>query len=245
MRYPVDVHIHTTASGHAFSTLQENARHAASLGLKLIACTDHAMAMPGGPGWIYFSALRMVPRVVEGIEVLRGVEANILDYAGKLDIETRFARRLDLVIASYHDVCIKPADAAENTRGLAAVMELGFVDIIGHPGNPIFPIDIPAFVKKARETDTLIEINNSSLGRSRKGSESNCLEIAREARRLGAKLILNSDAHISYDIGQLDQALALVDAAGVPAEQIMNTDPDKLKAYLSGKGKIKDLYGHA
>jgi histidinol phosphatase-like PHP family hydrolase len=79
MRYPVDDHIHTMASGHAFSTLQENARHAASLGLKLIACTDHAMAMPGGPGWIYFSALRMVAAGRRGIEVLRGVEANILD----------------------------------------------------------------------------------------------------------------------------------------------------------------------
>ncbi len=245
MRYPVDVHIHTVASGHAFSTLQENARHAASIGLKLIACTDHAMAMPGGPGWIYFSALRMVPRLIEGIEVLRGVEANILDFAGQLDIETRFARRLDLVIASYHDVCVAPGDIAQNTRGLAAVMELGFVDIIGHPGNPMFPIDIPAFVRKARETDTLIEINNSSLGRSRKGSEGNCLAIAREARRLGAKLILNSDAHICTDIGDLDQAQALVDAAGVPEEQIMNTDPDKLKAYLHGKGKIKDLYDHA
>ena len=49
MKYIIDTHTHTVASGHAYSTLIENAKAASAKGLKALAVTDHGVAMPGGP----------------------------------------------------------------------------------------------------------------------------------------------------------------------------------------------------
>lgn len=43
----VDSHTHTIASGHAYSTILENALAAKNKGLKLLCTTDHAPEMPG------------------------------------------------------------------------------------------------------------------------------------------------------------------------------------------------------
>lgn len=241
MKHTVDLHIHSLSSGHAYSTIEENARRATEIGLKMIAITDHSFAIPGGPQWIHFAALRMLPRNLHGVLLLRGIEANILDYQGTLDVEKPWIDTLDVVIASYHDIVINPATQKNHTEGMLAVMEHPFVDIIGHPGNPAFELDVKTFVKAARDHNKLIEINNSSFKGTRKGSYDNCLKIAKEAVRQGVGLVLNSDAHISVKVGQLSQAQALVDAAGVPKELIINRSPEAFKAYLFSKGKALDL----
>lgn len=43
----LDVHTHTIASGHAFSTLQEMAKAASDKGLKLLGITEHSSGIPG------------------------------------------------------------------------------------------------------------------------------------------------------------------------------------------------------
>lgn len=47
MKTLLDVHTHTVASGHAFSTLQEMAAAASEKGLKLLGITEHAPAYRG------------------------------------------------------------------------------------------------------------------------------------------------------------------------------------------------------
>ena len=54
-KYKIDTHTHTVSSGHAYSTVTENAKYAASIGLEIIGMTDHAPKMPGSTGLFYFS----------------------------------------------------------------------------------------------------------------------------------------------------------------------------------------------
>ena len=42
-------------------------------------------------------------------------------------------------------------------------MDNPYVNIIGHPENGSVPINFEAIVEKAKNTNTLIEVNNSSL----------------------------------------------------------------------------------
>ena len=53
-RYKIDTHTHTVSSGHAYSTVTENAKYAASIGLEIIGMTDHAPKMPGSCGYLHF-----------------------------------------------------------------------------------------------------------------------------------------------------------------------------------------------
>ena len=80
--------------------------------------------------------------------------------------------------------------------------------IISHPGNPRYPIDIPA-VAAAAKYEVALELNNSSFTHSRKGSEANCRTIAAAVRDAGGWLALGSDSHVAFRWVTLSTASAL------------------------------------
>lgn len=232
MNLKVDTHVHTVASGHAYSTLLEIVQAAKDKGMKLIAITDHGPAMPGGPHLYHFGNLRVIPRRINGVEILKGVEANILDYQGALDIPEAYLIKLEIVLAGMHTFCYPGGTIEENTQAMIKVMDNPLVDVIVHPGNPEFPIDACRIIECAMDKKVAIEINNSSLIGSRRGSVGNCQQIAKLIAEKGAKIVLGSDSHIAMDVGRLGDAAAMIKEAGVREEQIINITPDKLKAYL-------------
>ena len=85
MKIELDMHTHTLASGHAFSTIQEMAKAGAEKGLKLLGITEHTPGIPGTCDPIYFRNLHVVPRQMYGIELMLGAEINILDDKGNID----------------------------------------------------------------------------------------------------------------------------------------------------------------
>ena len=240
MKYNLDVHTHTIASGHAYTTLLENIKEASEIGLKLLGTSDHGPAMPGGPHLFYFSNMGVMPRELYGVTLLYGCEVNILDGYGKLDIPERILKRLDYVIVSLHDVCIKPGTRDENTRALLRAMDNPLVDIIGHSGNTAFPISEEEIVKKAKKNNILIEINNGSFV-SRSGSEENCKIMAMLCKEYGVNVILGSDAHTCFQIGKFPKAENIIRAVDMPEELIMNTNSNKLIDFLKNKGKLSNL----
>ena len=96
MKILLDVHTHTVASGHAFSTLQEMVRTAADKGLQILGITEHTGGIPGTCSPIYFRNLPVVPRLMYGVELLLGAEINIVDYEGSLDLEEEYFKFLDI-----------------------------------------------------------------------------------------------------------------------------------------------------
>ena len=102
MKYVLDVHTHTIASGHAYNTIKEMAQSASEKGLELLGITEHAMKMPGTCHSFYFANLKMLERKMFGVEMLFGVELNILNQDGKVDMEENLLKKMDIVI----EVCI-------------------------------------------------------------------------------------------------------------------------------------------
>ena len=238
MKLVADLHVHTVSSGHAYSTVTENARAASDKGLELLAITDHGPAMPGGTHPYHFSNMRILPRSLFGVEILRGVEANIIDSEGNIDLADRFLKHLDIVLAGFHFDCYKPGSVEENTRTMINTIAGGNVDIIVHPGNPGFKINPELVVKAAKAHNVLLEINNTSLaGASRKGSRENCTLLARTAARLDTKVSLGSDAHFSTAVGELSAAAQLAESAGLGAHQVVNTSAALIKDFLRARGR--------
>lgn len=228
----VDLHVHTVASGHAYSTLQEIATEAARKGLHGIGMTDHGPALPGGPHPYHFAALRFVPKSLAGVRILRGIEANIVGL-GELDLADDLLAQLDLVMAGFHEDCgYRSHDCSDNTAAVLRLMERRRARVITHPGNPVYPLDYEAVARKGAETGTALEINNASFSISRKGSSGNCLEIARLCARFGTPVALGSDAHFADGVGIFDDALATLAAAGVKPEQVVNRTLESTLAFL-------------
>lgn len=232
MKLEADLHLHTVSSGHAYSTIEEYVARAKKIGLKAIGITDHGPAMPGASHWYHFSNMRMIPQVLDGIRIYRGIEANVIDENGKLDFTGDDFTRLDIVMIAMHPRCGYENQGGEkNTEVLLKAMENPAVNVIAHPGNPKYPIKVSETVAAAKEKGILIEINNSSF-MSRVGSWDRCLAFAREVKRQNWKVVLGTDSHISTMLGVFDEALKLVKEAGLSEEQVVNTSLEKIERCL-------------
>lgn len=234
-----DLHNHTVASGHAYSTIEEIADRAGKVGLELVGISDHGPAMPGGPHLYHFGNRLAVPEKVHGVELLFGVEANIISTQGELDLPSSILSGLDFVAAGLHPATgYEGENKADNTKALIAAMENPELHFIVHPGNPRFPIDMEAVAQAAVRTGVALELNNSSLTVCRLGSEGTCFELAKRMAQLGGKVILGSDSHISSNVGNLDAALDLAKRAGLGAEQILNTSREILEQHLAARRRL-------
>jgi len=238
MRILADLHVHTLASGHAYSTIGEIAAAAAAKQLELVAITDHGPAMPGGPHEYYFGNLRVLPAEIAGVTILRGAEVNILDELGRLDLQEAYLKELDIVLVGLHNVCAEVLCRERNTRALVNALHNPYVDIVVHPGNPDFPIVLEEVVCAAKKLGKALEINNSSF-LVRQGSNESCLEIAQLARQHDLLISISSDAHCAADVGKLERALALALQAGVPENNILNLNAERVKRFLAGRGKAR------
>lgn len=240
MKIELDVHTHTIASGHAFSTIQEMAQAAADKGLKLLGITEHSPGIPGSCAPIYFRNLYIVPRNMYGIELMLGAEINILDTEGNLDFDEHYLNMLDIRIAGIHSLCYTPGTLEENTQGMINAIANPYIHIISHPGDGTAKLLFEPIVQAAKEHHTLLEINNSSLRPSRHKVEArpNNLEILRLCKQYEVPVILGSDAHISFDIATYNFAMELVNEAEFPEELIINTDVKKFKEYLNMNNQV-------
>ena len=242
MRIVADLHNHTISSGHAYSTITEMAKAAADKGLEMIAMTDHGPKMPGAPHLYHFGNLVSVPDEIHGVEILRGVEANITDREGNIDIPQYFQRNLDIILGGFHYLCYEPGSIEENTQAAINAMVNSKIDVLVHPGNPEFLVDPDKVVRAAKENNVLIEINNSSLlGGSRKGSYDNCLVFAEAIVKHKWKVSLGSDAHISFEVGNFTKVLSLIEKAHLKEDNILNTDINKIKRFLQSRGRKRFL----
>lgn len=234
MRIQVDLHVHTVASGHAFSTIAEIARQASLRGLRAVGISDHGPAIPGAPHAIYFGAMRFLPRRMEGVRVLRGVEANIMGSKGELDLPDELLERLDYAMIGFHEGCgLKSASPAKNTTTLIAAMQHPNVRVVTHPGNPAFPLDLDAAVQAAKSLGVALELNNASFSQARRGSAEVCFQIASRVASAGGPIALGSDAHVATQVGQVDDAWDVAVRAGIRPEQVVNRTYESAARFLS------------
>lgn len=237
MKFVLDTHTHSIASGHAYSTIYEMVHAAREKGLELLGISEHAPKMPGTCNEIYFSNLKIFPKVLEGVELLFGVEANITDYQGKIDISGETLGKLHYGIASMHTPCITPGSCKENTQAYLRVMENPGIHVIGHPDDSRFPVDYKELVKGAKETNTLLELNNTSLSPTsfRANAKENYREMLGLCASENVPIILNSDAHVGFDVGNFSYAEALLQEVDFPEELIANTSVEKYKQLIRRK----------
>ncbi|WP_137227141.1 phosphatase [Shewanella sp. MEBiC00475] len=243
MKFLVDTHAHTIASTHAYSTVHDYFSIAKEKGIKLFAITDHGPDMADAPHFWHFVNMRVLPRIVDGIGMLRGIEANIKNEEGDIDFFGDYLQQLDIVLAGFHEPVFPPSTKELHTRALINCIESGHVDIITHPGNPAYPIDINSVAKAAAKHNVALEINNSSFLTSRKGSLCNCTDIANAVKDAGGLLVMGSDSHVAFSLGEFEKSIEVIEAVDFPIERLLNRSPEALLSFLSTRGhSLSDEY---
>lgn len=234
-----DVHTHTVASTHGYSTVLENAAAAKSQGLELLAVTDHGPAMPDAPHPWHFHNYKILPREIDGVKMLYGVEANIIDEHGTLDMDETELAFCEWVVASYHTHCVKFARTPELvSQGYRGVCENPWVDVIGHPTTAMFPFDYEPILRLFKESGKLVELNESSL-QWKRGALENAKTVYALCKKYEIPIVLNTDAHYAGLIGKTPLAEQLLCDLDFPAHLIVNLEAARLTELAAQKRGIK------
>ncbi|MBR4200897.1 MAG: phosphatase [Oscillospiraceae bacterium] len=233
-----DLHTHTVASTHGYSTINENAAAAKARGMKLLAVTDHGPAMPDAPHLWHFHNYKVLPREIDGVAMLYGVEANIIDENGTLDMDAKELRFCEWVIASYHTQCVQfPRTPELVTQGYRKVCENPDVDVIGHPTTAFFPFEYEPVLKLFKEAGKLVEINESSL-RWKPGALENAKTVYALCKKHEIPIVLNTDAHYAGLIGKTPLASQLLLDLDFPKKLIVNLDAARIAELAAAKRGI-------
>lgn len=233
-----DLHCHSLASSHAYSTVMEMASEAAKAGLKAFALTDHAMAMPDSPHVWHFHNLPVIPQKIGGVTILRGVEANIKNFDGEIDMVGSDLKGIQWVVASCHLPVIKPGSVEENTNAyINAIKNNPAIDVIGHCTASRYPVDFEKIAKTCREYNVFVELNESSAQFKRSTAE-NCIEMLNACKKYQTPIVVNTDCHYAGIIGRTDLSQVLLEAADFPNGLIFNRDVRFILEYVSKKHNI-------
>ena len=247
IKIKTDTHTHTLASGHAYSTIEENLRAGKEQGLELVGITDHfsSFFVPSTDFacFGFFINKKALPEVWHGVRLLFGAEVDIIDLKGnlfghdlyipypnkngvKLTYEEGILNRLDYLIASVHykDFAAN-STVVENTELYIKALEHENVKILGHIVRSGLEFDIDEVVKAAKSLNKMIEINEASFGHGETVRE-RCLKVALACAKYGTKIAVNSDAHSSFEIGKYPNTENFLDEIDFPVELIGNRDAE-------------------
>ena len=248
-----DYHTHTTYSrhNHGKGTVLENASVAADKGLKQIAITDH------GFNHQFFGIRRKnIPQLQEdilnakeisGVDILLGVESNIISLDGDIDIKEEDYEFLDILLMGYHkavsattfkdkvllnwsnmfDKVFKPSRERinRNTTAFLKTLDKYPIDVITHL-NYGFETDSIAVAKMAKQKGVYVELNGKRIN----FTEEELLIMASE----GVKFILNSDAHRPECVGEVNNGMNMIYKLNIPLSQVVNID--KLPKFNKKRG---------
>ena len=237
-----DYHTHTIYS-HGTGNIEDNVKVAIEKGLKEIAICDH------GPGhFLYGVKKKNIPLMKEeilrlndkysndGINILLGVEANIISFDGIIDMDDELIEYTDILLLGYH-YGIVPSSFADgigfyiknpltkflglgkeksielNTLAFIKAINNYKIDFITHPGAKV-KLDIRELAKAAGKVGTALEIN------AKHGELS--IESIKIAMEEDVKFIVNSDAHTPEDVGNIEKSLERIKNANLTFDRIKN-----------------------
>ena len=230
--FNIDTHTHTLMSGHAYHTLNEMIDYAKMKNVHTLCITEHGPSIPGSCHEFYFSNYRVLKENEEfnnlGLNVLLGVELNILDEKGNLDLNLKdesIISQLDIIIASIHNCTFEGLDELYKTqKGIIKTIENPNVHIIGHPDDRDFDYD--EIVLAAKQYGKILELNNSSNNPNgfRKGAKERDLKMLELCKKHNVYISLGSDAHCKYDICNFKYILPILEEINFPKELIINSN---------------------
>jgi DNA polymerase (family X) len=227
------LHCHTTYSDGS-NSVEQVALACRAAGYSWVGITDHSQAAAYAGGLRPDDLARQSDEIdavnarLEGIRVLKGVEADILQ-DGRIDFDESVLARLDFVIASVHSRF--NMSEPEMTARMLAAMDNPYLTIIGHPTGRLllsrdpYGLDLDAVIEKAAATGVALEIN----------ADPHRLDldwrVLRRTRDHGVPVSIGADAHSLAGIKNVEFGVAVARKGWLGPEDVLNVRP--VEAFLA------------
>lgn len=229
-----DYHVHSTFSDDARSTLAENIAAAHRAGLRTVRLTDHVRA---ATAWVpeFVAAVAAEP-VPDGLTVLTGVEAKLLDVTGAVDTPADLVvgpGGVDAVVIGDHqfpgtDGPWSPEATRERlAAGLSADDALDLLieaSIRAMEGTPHAQLaHWFSILPKVGLAEEQLDASRLAAWAGAAAATGTIVEVnekwacpgphaVRALRAAGARIVASTDSHDAADVGRYDRVSAVLDA---------------------------------
>jgi DNA polymerase (family 10) len=222
-----DLHCHTTWSDGKASVLEMGVA-ARERGYEYLAICDHTVSVGAVPGLDADGVRRQGEAIAAANErlapfrLLRGTECDIRR-DGSLDLPEDVLAELDWVQASVHGG--QRGSREELTGRVLAALESPYVSALSHPTGrlinhrPPNAVDLEAVFARLAETGRAVEVNGLP---DRLDLRDEHVRLAREA---GVPIVVNTDAHSTRGLGNIELAVATARRGGARPADVFNTRP--------------------
>lgn len=233
-----DCHTHTTFS-HGKGSVLDNATAAKEKDIETIAITDH------GLNHIAFGLKRReierYKQEVEkakqetGVNVLVGIEANIIGYDGTIDIKQHELKHFEWIVMGYHRAVwaksfkefftlilknffgntfkASKKQIEKNTQAYINAVNKYKINVISHM-NYLMKVDCGRVAEACAKVGTLIELNGKKIDFSKEDVEA--------MLATDVKFIVDSDAHSKGRVGDVSVGLEFAKNYNIPLDRIVN-----------------------
>lgn len=230
--YNLDFHIHTIASGHAANTFDELCTYATEINMKYIAITDHGPSMDGAPHDGYFWMSKRLPKKIGDLNVLFGIEANINDANGTIDLSDELLEQQDIVIAGLHKrtpyVNMVENNQINNTKAIISAIESGKCNIISHPIVEYFNVYMKEITECAISNDVLLELNCQIFERMNDYLLDEYCKMVEIVSKHHGMVIMGSDTHYKNQLGDFSPILKYKQRLGLNDSILINQNVEEL-----------------
>jgi putative hydrolase len=233
-----DLHVHSLFSACGLHTFLELLEHGRRIGLRAMAITDHGRGVGGHLTSVFFE--RFQPPW-DDIKLFKGIELNILDEKGTVDVEWQVMPFADILLLGVHPNLAPNRSKKHYTDMVLAALEQNpFIDILSHPNDPMYPLDYGILAKRARETGMALELNNSKILYKRSTVEE-ALALVCACKEAGCAMAVNSDTHALLELGRDDEVRPLLAQAKFPEELIVNRTVETTERFIEGRRGLKRI----
>lgn len=222
-----DLHAHSKASD-GDDTLQDMALAAKKLGLHYLAITEHSRHLSVARGLDAEHLLKQCDEIdrlnaqLDGITLLKGIEVDILE-DGSLDLPDDVLARLDLVVGAVHSRF--ELSRAKQTERILRAMDHPHFTLLAHPSGRLieqrapYDVDMPSLIRHARQRGCFLELNAHP-------ERLDLLDTyCQQAKQEGVLISINSDAHSSFDFGNLRYGVGQARRGWLEKHNVLNTRP--------------------
>ena len=237
MRLTGDYHTHTNYT-HGIGSVEDNVKQAEKIGLKQIAITEHSYK-----GWNHIKPGDL-PKIKHDIEAIRdkynvdilyGIEVNLMSRNGDIDINDEELKDMDLVILGCHKqthvsfveklkfvlpnlIFKKPSkkQIERNTQAYLKAMDKHRINILAHLGYAGCKVDCEKLAIECAKRHIYIEFNGKRINFTKSDIE--------KMLKTDVQFIINSDAHHPLNVGRNHRAYNLIEKYKIPLDRIANID---------------------
>jgi DNA polymerase (family 10) len=222
-----DLHAHSKASdGH--DTMQDMALAAKKMGLQYLAVTEHSRRLTVAHGLDAEHLLKQCDEIdllnarLDGITLLKGIEVDILE-DGSLDLPDDILGRLDLVVGAVHSRF--ELSRAKQTERILRAMDHPHFTLLAHPSGRLleqrapYDVDMQRIIRHARQRGCFLELNAHPERLDLLYSQ------CQSAKAEGVLVSINSDAHSSFDFGNLRYGVGQARRGWLTKADVLNTRP--------------------